>query len=139
MRRTAMSTTPLTSSTLDSSSSSSSSSTTYTPATRLALNGVSQYSSDLQSIFDRATQIAQIPVQRLQNAQEDAVSKKALLVGLNSYVDTLAQSITNLGALASGGALTATSSDPGISVVNSGITAPGTWKITGLTAVPTAA
>jgi len=134
-----MSTTPLTSSTLDSSSSSSSSSTTYTPATRLALNGVSQYSSDLQSIFDRATQIAQIPVQRLQNAQEDAVSKKALLVGLNSYVDTLAQSITNLGALASGKALTATSSDPGVTVVNTGATAPGTWTITGLTSVPTAA
>ena len=131
-----MGTTPLSSSTLNTSSSSS---TSYDPKTRFTIGGISQYSSDLQSIYDRATGIAQIPVQRLQNAQEDAVSKKALLVGLNTYVDTLAQSIAKLGSLASGGALTATSSDPGISVVNSGITAPGTWKITGLTAVPTAA
>jgi flagellar hook-associated protein 2 len=134
-----MSTTPLTSSGLSNGSSSSSSSTSYGPGTRLTINGVSQYSNDLQTIFDRATGIAEIPVQRLQNAQEDAISKKTLLIGLNSYVDTLAQSVSKLGSLASGQALAATSSDSGITVVNSGMTATGTWKITGLTSVPTAA
>src|SRR5579884_324976 len=141
-----MSTSPVTSSSLldtgssTSSSSGSSSSSASNPYGTQSIVGVSQYSEDLQSILTRAEAIAQIPVQALQNQQSDAIANKTLLIGLNSDVDSLAQSITQLGKTASTQALTGSSSDPSSATVTAtGTTSAATFEITNLQAIATAA
>jgi len=124
-------------------------SSTSSTASALALianpqvfTGVSQYSSDLQSILTRTQQIAQIPVTALQNDQATLKSEATALTTLQSDVGSLASAITALGSLASAGALAASSSDSNVSasVTGSGATA-GTYtvgNITSLASVSTA-
>src|SRR5579884_2556131 len=66
----------------------------------LTLVGVSNYSSDLQSVLNRAVQIADIPVQELQNEQQTAMSKKAGLITLNTDIQNFTNALTSLGTLA---------------------------------------
>jgi len=98
--------------------------------------GVSQYSSDLQSILTRTQQIAQVPVTALQNDQTTLKSEEAALTTLQSGVGNLASAISALGSLASSGALTASSNDTNVSaaVSGSGATA-GTYTIGNITSL----
>ena len=66
------------------------------PFTPITLNGVSKYSSDFQSILNRAVQIAQIPVTALQNKDSELLQQKTLLSTLNTSVSALASSLTSL-------------------------------------------
>ena len=68
----------------------SSSSSVFTPIT---LNGVSQYSSDLQSVLNRAVQIAQIPVQELQNQDSNMQQQESILGTFQTDVSALATSL----------------------------------------------
>ena len=125
------------------SSLSSSSSSAATIAALLAPQtfvGVSQYSSDLQSILTRAVQIAQLPVTALQSQEATLVSKVAALGNLQGYVNSVAQSLNSLSTLAGNRALSATSSDSSVvtATVNGNIT-PTTYTITNLTSVASAA
>src|SRR6516165_6566952 len=89
------------------------------PFSPLTLNGVSPYSSDLQSVLNRAVQIAQIPVTQLQNRDSDILQRKTLLGSLQTDIAALASNLQNLGAIAASQALSATSSDPAVvSVTN---------------------
>src|SRR5260370_9787798 len=89
----------------------------------LTFTGISQYSTDFQTILTRAVNIAQIPVKQLQNKDSDTLQKKTLLSGLASAVDSLSSSLKALGDTASGRALAASSSDPtAVSVTNSAAT-----------------
>jgi flagellar hook-associated protein 2 len=109
----------------------------FTPVT---LNSVSQYSSDLQSILNRAVQIAQIPVQRLQNRDSTVLQQKSLLVGLQSDVAALSGSLQSLGKLAANQALTASSSNTAaVRVANTGATTPASYVINSITSPATAA
>jgi flagellar hook-associated protein 2 len=102
----------------------------------LAFTGVSTFSSDLQSILSRAAQIAQLPVQQLQNKQSDLLQKEQLLTGLNSVVDQLGTSVTGLGALGANKGLVATSSDTSmVTVANTGATSPTTYTISDITSI----
>ena len=65
--------------------------------TPLAFTGVSQFSTDFQSIMDRAVKIAQLPITALQNRDGDALQKKALLSGISAGVSGLATSLDALG------------------------------------------
>jgi flagellar hook-associated protein 2 len=129
-----------------STSASSLSSTSSSAATIAALLapqtfvGVSQYSSDLQSILTRAVQIAQLPVTALQNADTAVVSKVAALGSLQSSVSSVATDLTNLSTLASTQALSATSSDSSMvtATVNGNMT-PTTYTISNITSVASAA
>jgi flagellar hook-associated protein 2 len=102
--------------------------------------GVSQYSGDLQSILTRAVQIAQLPVTALQSQEASLISKATSLGTLQGYVNSVAQSMTNLSTLAANQALTATSSDSSIvtATVN-GNMSPTTYTITNLTSIAAAA
>ncbi len=140
-----MSTSPVTSSSTATSTAASStvadssvsdSTTLVQPQT---IVGVSQYSSDLQSILTRAVQIADIPVQQLQSQQQDAMAKKAALIALNNDITTFNQSLTALGTVASGGAITATSSDPSITVENTGATTASSWTVSDIQSIAAAA
>jgi flagellar hook-associated protein 2 len=116
---------------------STSSTSPFTPVT---LNGVSQYSSDLQSILNRAVQIAQIPVTRLRNTDSTVLSQKTALVSLQSDVGALSSSMQSLGKLAANQALSATSSNPdAVSVTSTGATSPATYTINSITSPATTA
>ena len=97
----------------------------------LVFTGISSYSSDLQSILQRATSIAQLPVKALQNQQTDNTGKKAALIALNPAVASLGSAVAALGSLAAnGGGLSASSTDSTIaSVATSGGTTPATFTV----------
>ena len=122
---------------MSASSSSSSLASTLSTLSPQTFVGVSQYSSDLQSILTRAVQIAQIPITELQNQESDIVQKSSLLGTTNSVVAALGQSLTSLGQIASsGGAMTASSSDTTmVTATNTGSTSPATYTITDIQSI----
>ncbi len=87
--------------------------------TPLTFTGVSQFSTDLQTILDRAVKIANIPVQQLQNRDLDVLKQKTLLSDLSSSVSGLESQLSSLADTASQHALTASSSDSSVVSVNS--------------------
>ena len=106
----------------------------------VTLNGVSQYSSDLQSLLNRAVQIAQIPMTRLQNRDSTVLQQKSSLVSLQSDVAALASSMQSLGKLAANQALSATSSNPDVvTVASTGATSAATYAINSFTSPAAAA
>ena len=110
------------------------------PFTPVTLNGVSQYSSDLQNVLNRAVSIAQLPVTALQNQDSNVLSQETLLGSLQTTVSNLGTSLSSLGTVASNQALSGTSSDPtAVSVTNTGATAPATYTINSVTSVAAAA
>jgi len=102
--------------------------------------GVSTYSSDFQSIIQRAVQIAQLQVTPLQNEVTDNTSKITALQGLDPSVSALGSDVAALAALATSRGLSASSSDSStVSVVNTGATAPGTYTVSNITSLASAA
>lgn len=110
------------------------SSTTPLTSGPLTFTGVSSYSTDLQSILQRANQIAQLPVTALQNTQTDNVNKKAALIALNPAVANVGSAVAALGSLAAnGGGLVASSSDSTtVSIANTGATSAATYTISSI-------
>jgi flagellar hook-associated protein 2 len=106
----------------------------------LAFTGVSQYSSDFQTILNRAVQVAQIPINLLQNKDSDLLQQKTLLGSLNTSTADLASSLESLGTIAANQAVTASSSDSTVvSVTNSGASSPATYTINSITSIASAA
>jgi flagellar hook-associated protein 2 len=100
----------------------------------LVFTGISSYSSDFQTILQRAVSIAQLPVQSLQNQQTDNLNKKEALIALNPEVASLGSAVAALGSLAAnGGGLQASSSNSStVWVGNTGATAPATYTISNI-------
>ena len=108
--------------------------------TPLAFTGASKLSSDLQTILQRAVQIAQLPLRALQNKDSDVLQRKTLLGNLASVVGGLATSLQALGTTAQNRALTATSSNTAaVTVVNSGATSAASYTIDSITSAASAA
>jgi flagellar hook-associated protein 2 len=107
----------------------------------LTFTGISSYSSDLQTILQRAVSIAQLPVKSLQNHQTDNLNKKAALVALNPAVANLGSAVAALGSLAAnGGGLVASSSDSStVSVTRTGATSPATYTVSSIQSLATSA
>lgn len=106
----------------------------------LYFTGLSSFSSDFQSIIQRAVQIANIPVTNLQNEQATNTAQEQALTALEPTVTALGTDVTNLGTLASSMGLSATSSSATtVSVVNTGATAPATYTVSNITSLATAA
>lgn len=102
--------------------------------------GVSSYSSDFQGLIQQAVQVAQQPITALQNEQSNNLSMKQALIALNPDVAALGADVAALGQLASGQGLTADSSDSGIvSVVNAGASGPGSYTVSDITSLASAA
>jgi flagellar hook-associated protein 2 len=119
------------------SNAASSASSTTAP---LYFTGLSQFSNDFQSIIQRAVQIADIPVQNLQNEQATNTADENALTALEPTVTALGTDVANLGTLASTQGLSASSSDATtVSVVNTGATAPATYTISDITSLASAA
>lgn len=100
----------------------------------LVFTGISQYSSDFQSILQHAQAVNQIPIQALQTQQSANLSKKQALIALNPMVANLGSAVAALGTIASGGGLTASSSDStAVSILNNGATGPSSHTISNIT------
>ena len=55
----------------------------------LVFTGISDFSSDFQTILDRSVAIAAVPLQGMQNEQSDLLVKKQLLTDLGASVSAL--------------------------------------------------
>ncbi len=96
----------------------------------LPFAGVSQYSSDFQSVLTRAVQIAQLPIVALQNSQTTLQSEQSALTALEPDLTNVGSAIAALGSLGANGGLEATSSDSSIvSAVNTGASGDATYTI----------
>ncbi len=125
---------------LGSSTASTSSSSSSSPFAPVTLSGVSEYSSDLQSVLNRAVEIAQIPITELQNQDSTVLSQESALGQLQSTVQGFASSLSSLGTVASSEALSATSSDSSVvSATDTGATSAATYTINSVTSVASAA
>jgi len=103
-------------------------------AAPIYFTGLSSFSSDFQSIIQRAVQIADIPVTNLQNEQATNTAEENALTAIEPTVAALGADVTNLGTLASSQGLAASSSDSTtVSVVNTGATAPATYTVSNIT------
>lgn len=106
----------------------------------IALSGLSSYSSDLQSILSRQVSISQLPLKRLQNSDSTVLQQKQALVALNPAVSDLATSIANLAKVGTSKGLSVSSSDTSlVSVSNTGSTNAGSYSISNIASIATAA
>lgn len=106
----------------------------------LTFTGVSQFSSDYQTILSHAQQVGAIPIQMLQNQQATILAQKQALVGLTPFVSSLGQSLSNLGIVASSQGLAASSSDPSsVQVTNTGASSPAAYTISSIQSLASAA
>lgn len=106
----------------------------------LYFTGVSQYSSDFQTILTRAQQIAQLPITALQNQVATNQSESQALDTLDPLVASLGSAVASLGSLAGNGGLAASSSNTGIvSVQTTGTPAAGSYTISNVTSLASAA
>jgi len=110
------------------------SSTSNASTATQSFTGLSTYSSDFQAILARDDAIAQLPITALQNSETTNLNQKQALVALNPIVASVGSDVAALGALASGGALTASSSDSStVSVQDNGATAAANYTISNIT------
>jgi flagellar hook-associated protein 2 len=79
--------------------------------TPLAFSGISQYSSDFQTILQRVTTIASFPLTQLRNERQDVATRRQLTQELNSSVRLLGERLTTLKDVAANRAVAATSSN----------------------------
>lgn len=108
--------------------------------TPLSFVGVSQFSTDFQTILTRAVQIAEIPVQQLQNRDLDVIQKKTLFSDLSTSVSSLGTSLSSLIETAGNRALSATSSNSAVvTVSNTGSAIATSYTINSITSIATAA
>lgn len=122
------------------SSTSSTAGSTAPSITPLTFTGTSQYSSDFQSILTRAVQISSIPLTSLQNQDQTVLTKDSQLATLQSAVASLQSAVAALGTLASGQAISATSSNTdAVAVTATGATSPATYTINSITSLASAA
>jgi flagellar hook-associated protein 2 len=105
----------------------------------ITFSGLSEYSSDFQSILDRAQSIADLPLQSLDNEQTNLQSEVSAAQSLQSTVGTLTSAVQALGSLGSTG-LTANSSDSSIVTAQAtSATSDATYNITNITSIATSA
>jgi flagellar hook-associated protein 2 len=113
-------------SSVSSPSSTQSLSDTLAPVT---FNGASSFSSSFQQVFQRAIQIASLPLTQLQNTVSDMQSQQATLMSLQGTFGALQKAITDIGS-STKGSLSAVTSDP--SIVSANVTSSafaGTYSI----------
>ncbi len=114
-------------------SSSTSTSSLFTP---LQFTGISQYSTDFQSILSRATSIAALPMQALQQQQTTIATQETDMSTLGSSVSAVQSALAAIGKLGSGGGLTASSTDSSVvTATNTAGTTAISYSITNVTSL----
>lgn len=122
------------------SSSTSSSTSTSSLFTPLQFTGISQYSSDFQSILSRSESIAELPVQSLQNTVTTITQEETDLSSLGTAASAVGTALQTLGNLSTGQALSATSSDSSVvTATATGASAGTSYNITNVSSIASAA
>jgi len=104
--------------------------------TPLTFTGISQFSSDFQTILSRAVSIAQLPITALQNQQSNILQEKQLTTNLEGVVADLATSVSNLGSIGANQGVTFSSSDTTkVIVSSSSATTPATYTISNISSL----
>jgi flagellar hook-associated protein 2 len=101
----------------------------------LTFTGISSFSDDFQVILDRSVSIASLPARALEQEQTGLQSRKMAAADLRAAVADLAASLRQLGGLAKGGALTASSSSFSVQATAGAGAAPGLYRITNITSL----
>lgn len=104
----------------------------------LRFSGISSFSEDFQAIVDRSYSIASLPVKALQQDQVRLLEQNAALGNLKSVVAGLADRLTALGRLGSGGSLSGSASSGEVSVIAGKGASPGAWRVDSITSVASA-
>lgn len=113
------------------------SSSLFTP---LKFTGISKYSTDFQTIIDRAVSIASLPLKMAQNQQADLLQKKQALSDLGASVTGIAGKLTALGTLGGNRGITATSSNSDkVAILSANASLPAVYDITDVTSLAKAA
>ena len=108
--------------------------------TPLTFSGISQYSTDFQSILTRVTTVASFPLNQLKNEQSDIAVKRQLTTELNSSVKLFGEKITALKDMAANRAVSASSSNSSkLSVDSVNTDTLTTYNFTEVTSIATAA
>lgn len=108
--------------------------------TPLTFTGTSTYASDFQSILTRAVNIANVPLQQLENQDTTTLNKKSQLGSLGSAVSGLTAAVQALGALGMSKAISASSSNASaVTVIANGATSSATYTVNSVTSLATAA
>jgi flagellar hook-associated protein 2 len=106
----------------------------------VTFTGISTYSTDFQSILTRQQAIDQIPITDIQNQITDIASQDTSLGTLSTAVSALGQVLQTIGALGSGGTLSASTTDAtAVTATVTGATTPASYSITNITSVASAA
>jgi len=106
----------------------------------LVFTGISSYSSDFQSVLQRAVQIAQLPVQALQNQQTTIQNEQQALTALDPVVAGVGSALASLGSLAANGGLAASSSNSSVvTAVNTGTASAANYTVSNVSSLASAA
>lgn len=103
--------------------------------TPLRFTGISSFSDDFQAIVDRTVAIASLPVKTLEAYQQEILSDKIALGSVASAAASLADSLSGLASLRSGGALSVTSSTSKVTASLASGAAPGVYIISDVTSL----
>jgi flagellar hook-associated protein 2 len=116
-------------------------STAPSPSTTLLpFTGISQYATDFDAALSKAVQVAQIPVTLLQAQDSTVLQQETAMGSLNSDVAAFAASLSALGTVAAGQALSATSSDPSlVSATATGAISAASYTINSITSIASTA
>jgi len=107
--------------------------------TPLMFTGVSKYSSDLQSILNRSVQIAELPLQALQQSQLKETDRKTALGSLQALAAQFSSTLQSLSSLTGSNGLMATSDTTSVvTATNTGSAQLGSHVITDVTQLATA-
>ena len=74
--------------------------------------GTSEYSADLQNVINRAVQVANLPIELLQNQQTDLTDQSNELSTMDGLLSTLQTSVQSIQSAMDGSSYTADISDP---------------------------
>lgn len=105
------------------------------PLSPLTFTGISSFSDDFQVILDRSVSIASLPARALEQEQAGLMTRKMAAAELRSAVADLAAALRQLGQLARGGAMQATSSSYAVQATAGPGALPGLYRITNITSL----
>lgn len=105
----------------------------------LTFTGVSSYSSDFQTILNRAVSIASLPIQALQNDQQTALNQKTTMGTLRTQTTSLVTSLNALAQVGSSKSMQISSNSSKLVAQVTGTPAAGSYTISDVTSLATTA
>jgi flagellar hook-associated protein 2 len=105
----------------------------------LTFTGVSSFSDDFQTISQRATSIASLPVQWMQNEQQNLSARKSALTDLRTAMNEFSAALRALSDTADGRALSLSSSSTKVSASMTANAAAGVFTVDSVTTLASAA